>query len=300
MTKRLAAILAAAVCLCRCSGSPAAPAPVRSGGGDIPPSVAAAPPATFVGAGDIADCGRGAALTAGLLDRIDGTVFTTGDHAYPSGTWAEYQNCYEPTWGRHRARTRPTPGNHDYNMPGALPYFQYFGDNAGPSGLGYYSYTLGNWHIVSLNSEIDARTGSPQELWLRGDLAANRTPCTAVYWHRALFSSGSRGGDAKMRDIWRTAYEFDVDLALTSHDHLYERFAPQDVEGKVDLARGIRQFVVGTGGSGLHALGALRPNSEVAVSVWGVLAFTLEADRYRWRFISAEGGFHDEGTTSCH
>jgi Calcineurin-like phosphoesterase len=264
------------------------------------PPVTISAPATFVGAGDIADCGRGATLTANLLDRIEGTVFTAGDHAYPMGTASEYQNCYEPTWGRHRGRTRPTPGNHDYNAPNALPYFQYFGSNAGPPQLGYYSYALGAWHVVSLNSEIDARIGSPQELWLRADLGANRTRCTAVYWHRALFSSGNHGGDARMLDIWRTIYEFDVDLVVAAHDHLYERFTPQDAAGKMDGARGIRQFVVGTGGGPLHPVGVSRPNSEVAASVWGVLAFTLESDRYRWRFISAEGGFNDEGITSCH
>ena len=298
--KRLAAILGAAVCLAACSGSPSAPAPVAGGGGEIPPTVTATPAATLVGAGDIGECGQGSARTAELLDRIAGTVFTTGDNAYPSGTWADFQNCYEPSWGRHRARTRPTPGNHDYYTPNAAPYYQYFGANAGPAGLGYYSYALGPWHIVALNSEIDARSGSAQEQWLRADLADNPTRCTAVYWHRALYSSGNHGGDAKMLEIWRTLYDLNVDLVITGHDHLYERFAPQDRTGKMDLTRGIRQFVVGTGGGGLFPVGALRPNSEVTASTWGVLAFTLEGDRYRWRFISVDGVFHDEGVTSCH
>jgi Calcineurin-like phosphoesterase len=301
MKKPLAAILGAVVCLYRCSGSPAVPTSVPGGSGDTPPIVTAAAPVTFVGAGDIADCGRGATLTASLLDRIDGTVYTLGDNAYPNGSTTDYQNCYEPAWGRHRARTRPSPGNHEYLTANAAPYFQYFGPIAGPPDVGYYSFSLGAWHIVSLNSEIEARAGSPQEQWLRADLAANRTRCTAVYWHRALFSSGTvHGGDGRMRDIWRTIYDLDVDLVIAAHDHIYERFAPQDSAGNMDLDRGIRQFVVGTGGGPSHKVGAPRRNSEIAVSTWGVLALTLEADRYQWRFVPAEGGFNDEGITSCH
>jgi acid phosphatase type 7 len=300
MQKRLLAILAAVVCLCGCSGSPAAPAQVPGGGGEGPPSVSAAAPVTFAGAGDIADCGAAAPLTAALLDRIDGTIFTLGDHAYPSGTSSEFRNCYEPTWGRHRQRTRPTPGNHDYNTGGGAPYFEYFGTNAGPAGLGYYSFTLGAWHVVSLNSEIDARAGSPQERWLRADLAANPAKCTVAYWHRALFSSGNHGGDPKMSDIWRTLYEHDVDLAITGHEHLYERFAPQDASGRLDTGRGIRQFVVGTGGVPLFPLRQVRPNSELSATVHGVIAFTLETDRYRWRFTSIDGSFGDTGMDSCH
>jgi acid phosphatase type 7 len=299
MMKRLAAILAAVVCAHACSGSSAVPTTPTVPGGETPP-ISAGPSATFVGAGDIADCGPGATLTAALLDRFDGTVFTTGDNAYPTGAAADYQNCYEPTWGRHKQRTRPTSGNHDYSTANAAAYFQYFGANAGPAGVGYYSYSLGTWHIVSLNSEIDAGTGSPQEQWLRADLAANRSRCTAAYWHRPIFSSGGHGDDPKMMDIWRTLHEFDVDLAIVGHDHMYERLAPLDSAGRVDATRGIRQFVVGTGGANTSHVHSARAFSEVAVSVWGVMAFTLDADRYRWRFVAAEGSFNDEGTTVCH
>jgi hypothetical protein len=262
--------------------------------------VSAPSTATLVGAGDIGECGGGSALTASLIDRIDGTVFTTGDNAYPSGSRTDYQNCYEPTWGRHRARTRPTPGNHEYETPGAAPYFEYFGANAGAPGLGYYSYTLGSWHVVSLNSETDARAGSPQETWLRADLADNPAPCTAAYWHRALFGSGEHGGDPKMRDIWRTLYHHNVDLVFVGHEHLYERFAPQNASGQVDPLRGIRQFVIGSGGAHTFRVGKISPNSEIAASVWGVMVFTLDPDRYRWRFVSVDGSFSDEGTAACH
>jgi hypothetical protein len=254
----------------------------------------------LIGAGDIADCGPGAGITAELLDKFDGTIFTTGDNAYPAGSRSDYQNCYEPTWGRHRHRTRPTPGNHDYETARASGYFEYFGANAGPFGAGYYSYSLGSWHVISLNSEVNAGIGSSQVQWLRADIATNPSPCTAVYWHRPLFSSGEHGGNPKMQDIWRTLYDLNVDLAIVGHDHQYERFAPQDAGGRVDWTRGIRQFVVGTGGARLHQLRGARPNSEAAASVWGVAAFTLDADRYSWRFIAADQSFRDEGTTSCH
>jgi hypothetical protein len=298
--KRLAAILAAVVCLPACSGSPAAPAPVAGGGGGISTPVTPALPASFVGAGDIADCGPGAELTAKLLDRLEGTVFTTGDNAYPSGTAEEFRICYEPAWGRHRQRTRPVPGNHDYHQANAAPYFEYFGPNAGPAGLGYYSYSLGAWHIVALNSEIDVHGGSSQVQWLRTDLATHPAACTAVYWHRAVFSSGRHGSDARMLDVWRTMHDFDVDLAIVGHEHLYERFAPQDRTGRIDHVRGIRQFVAGTGGAPVRSVHSLHPNSEAIASTWGVLAFTLESDRYRWRFISTDGSFSDEGVTACH
>jgi acid phosphatase type 7 len=302
MKKRLWAILGAVVCLADCSGSPSAPGrPTTAGSGnDGPPPISAGPPAVLVGSGDIADCGPGAAATAALLDRFDGTIFTTGDNAYPSGSRTDYQNCYEPTWGRHKSRTRPAPGNHEYTTPFASAYFEYFGANAGPFGVGYYSYSLGAWHVISLNSEIDVGSGSTQLQWLRADIAANPSRCTAVYWHRPLFSSGEHGGDPRMQEVWRTLYDLDVDLAITGHDHLYERFAPQDAGGRADWVRGIRQFVVGTGGARVYALRNIGANSEAAASVLGVLAFTLESDRYAWRFVAADGSFHDEGATSCH
>ena len=301
---RVAAICAAAlfVFAAACSGPGNAPSeipvPTGSPGGTQP---ANGPPALFVGAGDIANCNTsGASETAKLLDAMGGTVFTTGDNAYPGGTADEFRRCYEPTWGRHRGRTRPSPGNHDYNVPGASAYFSYFGENAGPSGLGYYSYEVGTWHVISLNSEIPAGTGSAQEQWLRQDLAANRARCTVAYWHRPLFSSG-HGGHLETKALWRALYEFDADLVLTGHDHYYERFAPQDPDGRADAARGIRQFVVGTGGTTTHRSRGGVVNSEARGTDWGVLALTLEANAYRWEFVPVAGAvFRDAGTGSCH
>jgi len=257
----------------------------------------------FVGAGDIAECGsRGAKETARLLDDIDGTVFTAGDNAYSSGTIDQYLTCYDSTWGRHKARTRPSPGNHDYESPDAAPYYAYFGASAGPLGRGYYSYTLGAWHIVSLNSNIAANAGSKQEQWLRSDLAANRTVCTLAYWHHPVFSSGIHGMDPpKMKDIWRVLYEFHVDVVINGHDHDYERFAPQTPDGQPDAARGIREFVAGTGGAPQRHFYTIRANSEVRNdTTWGVLKLTLHAASYDWEFVPVAGKtFHDAGSAAC-
>ena len=289
--KRAGLFVLAALLAATCSGS-SSTSPSR------PPST----PAVLVGAGDIGDCStRGSQLTAEIVARRPGTVFTAGDNAYPSGTTESFRDCYHPTWGRHRQRTRPSPGNHEYELPGAAPYFQYFAEIAGASGLGYYSYTLGSWRVLSLNSEVGLDAASAQMTWLRDDLSANRTLCTAAYFHKPLFSSGFHGDQLQMREMWRTLYEFGVDVVISAHDHNYERFAPQDFTGRFDPERGIRQFVVGTGGTTLRAVGALRPNSEVHGSSWGVLVLTLEDSLYRWEFVPAEpGGVQDAGTAQCH
>jgi 3',5'-cyclic AMP phosphodiesterase CpdA len=303
MKLRLAAVAAAALYLCSCSGAPSAPAPVTG-----QPLSAESPTPTrysealLVGAGDIADCGSpGSELTALLLDAMGGTVFTLGDNAYPSGTYGQFRDCYTPSWGRHRDRTRPTPGNHDYETPNAASYYDYFGANAGPAGRGYYSYTAGEWHIVALNSEIDVRAGSPQERWLRAELTANATVCSAVMWHRPRFSSGPNGDSRDMQDIWRAVNELNVDVVLTGHEHFYERFAPQDVNGKADPGRGVRQFIVGTGGRAVSPMRAPKPNSEIVGGDLGVLALRLLPTSYRWEFVPVAGAtFRDSGTGACH
>jgi hypothetical protein len=258
--------------------------------------------AVLVGAGDIARCGTpGAEATAKVLDRVAGTVFVAGDNAYMDGSAADYRNCYEPTWGRHRRRTRPVPGNHEYQTPGAAGYFDYFGASAGPFGLGYYSYMLASWHLLALNSEIPIGRGSAQLEWVREQLTGNAHQCTAVYWHRPLFSSGPNGANRDMLDLWQLLYSLDVDIVINGHDHMYERFAPQTPDGVPDPVRGIRQFTVGTGGAPTYALSGAMANSEVAASVWGVAAFTLQNGRYRWQFMPAEGeAFQDSGSGMCH
>jgi 3',5'-cyclic AMP phosphodiesterase CpdA len=256
----------------------------------------------LVGAGDIAKCEmlRGAEATAKLLDGIPGTIFTVGDHAYEDGSVRSFQACYEPTWGRHKARTRPSPGNHDYRTDNAGPYFSYFGEAAGPDGRGYYSYDLGAWHIVSLNSIVPAGPRSPQVRWLREDLAANPRACTLAYWHAPIFSSGPHGPDPHMRDVWRVLYEYGVDVVVNGHDHIYERFMRQSPEGRPEPERGIRQFTAGTGGGGVYKVERRLPNSEVSDNAsYGVLKFTLSATSYRWEFLPAIGTFRDTGEEAC-
>jgi hypothetical protein len=256
----------------------------------------------FVGAGDIAACGAdGAEATARLLDQSEGTVFTLGDNAYESGTAEQFRDCYGPTWGRHKARTRPSPGNHDYVTPGAAAYYDYFGESAGPERRGYYSFDLGAWHIISLNSEIDAGPDSAQAQWLALDLAAHPAACTLAYWHKPLFSSGSvHGNDPHMRSIWSILANAGADVVLNGHDHIYERYAPQTVDGVAD-PQGMREFIVGVGGAEPYGLGVIQPNSEVrATRIFGVLKLKLHATSYDWEFVPAQAGaFSDAGRAGC-
>ncbi len=257
----------------------------------------------LLAAGDIARCGnelRGAMATGRLLDRLQGTILSLGDHAYTTGSAKEFQECYEPTWGRHKGRTRPTPGNHDYFAENGRHYFDYFGENAGPDRRGYYSFEVGGWHIVSLNSNVDAGPASPQLQWLRSDLKSHPSVCSLAFWHIPLYSSGDHGSNPKMRDVWEVLHQFGVDIALAAHDHDYERFSPLDGKGKPDPARGIRQFVVGTGGGGVYRFDRLIPTSEVRNNQsYGILKLTLAASGYDWEFVPAVGTFRDSGTATC-
>lgn len=280
--------------------------------GSTSTSTPAPTPALFVGAGDIASCvNDNDAATAALLDGLfpagaSGVVALFGDNAYDSGSAAEYASCYDPTWGRHKARTRPAAGNHEYVTPGAAGYFGYFGAAAGDPARGYYSYELGAWHVVVLNSNCDAiggcQTGSPQETWLRQDLADHRTRCALAYWHHPRFcSSAVHGSNAFMHDLWQTLMDGGVDLALSGHDHLYERFAALDADGRAD-PRGLRSFVVGTGGRSLYSFASPVAGSEVRnASTYGVLKLTLGTDGYSWQFLPVAGQtFTDSGTDTCH
>jgi hypothetical protein len=258
----------------------------------------------MVGAGDIGYCNAssGDEGTAAILDTIPGTVFTAGDNANPDGTADQFTNCYDPTWGRHLSRTRPTPGNRDYLVPGAGPYFAYFGSRAGTAGEGWYSYDLGNWHVVALNSELDLSDGSAQHNWLVSDLAASGAQCTMVIYHHPRFHSGNAGGQGRSEDAWEAMYAAGVELVVGGHSHIYERFAPQTPDSIADPVNGIRQFVVGTGGHTLHKIWAIAPNSEVRDnSTFGVIVFTLRDGSYDWQFVPVSGGtFADSGSGTCH
>ncbi len=264
---------------------------------------------TLLAAGDIASCGNDFdEATARLLDSQPGLIAALGDNAYESGSAEDFANCYEPTWGRHKARTRPAAGNHEYETPGASGYFNYFGAAAGDPGRGYYSYDYGAWHMVVLNSNCayaggGCQAGSPQEQWLRTDLAASSAFCTLAYWHHPRFSSSDHGSDATFVPFWQALYDYGADVILVGHDHDYERFAPQTADAVADAARGIREFVVGTGGRSHYPIvRPAEPNSEVRNdNTDGILKLTLRAASYDWEFIPEAGKtFTDTGRMPCH
>jgi acid phosphatase type 7 len=299
VTRKFATIVLAAIVLasatngCDSEGTN----PPRNSG---PPVVAAA--------GDVADCAsEDDDATAKLLGDINGTIVTLGDNAYEDGTSEEFANCYGPTWGRFKDRTRPSPGNHEYHTAGAKGYFGYFGEAAGERGEGYYSYDLGKWHLVALNSNCQKIGGcgvnSPQGRWLRHDLADNRSRCTLAYFHHPLFSSGKYSpGVSQVKPLWEILYSAGADVVLNGHDHNYQRFAPQDPDGKADPRRGIREFVVGTGGKILYPIEDPLPNIQsYNDDSYGVLKLTLRPGGYDWQFLSALGStFVDAGKHECH
>jgi hypothetical protein len=271
-------------------------------GGSAPTAVptvvatAAGSDPVIIGAGDIAECDSdNDELTAQLLDTIPGTVFTTGDNAYDSGTLDEFNNCYGPTWGRHKDRTKPVPGNHEYLTADASGYFEYFNNISS-----YYAYELGSWRIYALNSEIDASESSPQVAWLKEDLAANPAQCVLAYWHQPRWSSGSHhGSDNDYQALWQIFYEAGAELVINGHEHNYERFAEMNAEGAI-ASPGLREIVVGTGGRDFYEFGSPLPASEVRdFSTSGVLKVTLHTDGYEWEFIPIAGStFTDGGSTS--
>lgn len=267
----------------------------------------------LVGAGDIAGCKNldGAQATAQLIEQIPGTVFAAGDLAYERGSAADFKNCYDPVWGKFKDRTRPALGNHEYGAPTASGYFQYWGAQAGTAGKGFYSYDLGAWHIVVLNTNCKVKTlggcgkSSPQETWLRKDLAQHPRACILAYGHHPRFSSGlfkSHAVHPELQALWEDLYAAHADLFLAGHEHSYERFAPQDPQGNPDPEHGIREIVVGTGGKSHDPLGFATPNSEVRDwETYGVLKVTLAPGKYDWEFIPVEGAtFRDSGSGVCH
>ena len=305
-------------------------------------------PVVLAGAGDIARCYPGqdvtqfqkpgpdnpAAQTARLLGAMRGaTVMAVGDNAYEFGSPGDYAGCYQPTWGRFRDRTQPATGNHEYLTPGALGYFQYFGSHS-HAPLGYYSYDLGTWHVVVINSTpqeylcwppeltefpagfpelpVPAHPGPAagracagdvaQQTWLANDLATHRSAaCTIAYFHHPRFSSGMHGNQYQMQKIWDIMYAGGVDVVVSGHDHMYERFAPQDPDGNADPTRGIRQFTVGTGGAEFYGVSERQPNSEVLINtVHGVLALALDTGHYAWAFVAVDRTIRDSGSGTCH
>ncbi len=276
----------------------------------------------MIAVGDIGVCGAsGDEATAKLVDSlltadsaagVRSVVVTIGDNAYPSGREGVrnvFPRCFGPSWGTPRIMNviHPSPGNHDYDSGSGEPYFEYFGQRAGPPGKGYYSFDAGEWHVVSLNSELYFRRGSPreareQEAWLRKDLSGHRKRCTVAYFHRPLFSSGPHRGTQEMRTLWSILYDAGADLILNGHEHDYERFLPQTPAGAVDSARGVSQIVAGTGGGALRGIrSTLAPNSVIQIhGYYGVLKLTLGAGEYRHAFLDTKGRVWDAGGGKCH
>lgn len=285
---------------------------VWSSDGGTPSS--AAGDVILVGAGDISKCtNNNDEATAELLDGIAGTVFTLGDNVYDSGTATEFSTCYDPTWGRHKARTMPVSGNHEYETAGASGYYDYFngaGQFSGPAGdrdKGYYSYDAGEWwHVVVLNSECaqvgGCNAGSPQETWLRADLAANASKNVIAMWHKPRFSSALHGDEVLVQPLWQALYDYGAELVLSGHEHDYERFAPQTATGTPDSAFGIVEIVAGTGGASHYGFDTPEPNSLVRNdATYGVLKLTLHETSYDWQFVPIAGQtFTDSGTVAVH
>ena len=272
-----------------------------------PPSAGPAADPVLVGAGDIADCTLDDdTATAMLIEGIPGAaVFTAGDNSYENGSADDYRNCYAPTWGAFKDRTRPAPGNHDWQTKDLAGYLGYFGTEAAPLGTSWYSYDLGTWHIVVLDSDCGfvggCGAGSAQGRWLSADLAASTAQCTLAIWHHPRFSSGEHGNDTDVAPFWQTLYDAGADVIINGHDHDYERFAPQDPNSHEDRARGIREFVVGTGGAALRTFPTTRANSELRVAAThGIIRLVLHKGSYQWTFLPTSGDVGDTGTAPCH
>jgi acid phosphatase type 7 len=304
----VAALISLVACLLSCTE----PAEVSTP--DHAPLAETSSDPVVLAAGDIAGCAHeGDLLTAAYINSVpDATVLTLGDNAYESGSAADYANCYEPGWGQFKSRTRPALGNHEYNAGNATPSFDYFGDaawaNSRPNG--YYSFDLGEWHIVVLNDNaayVPISASSAQAKWLQADLSATRKTCILAVWHQPMFYSkygGQPGYVASRKRLWSTLYSARADLILNGHWHVYERYALQDPERR-PTSDGIRQFIVGTGGFETYATPTvLSPNVEVVHGGdqdFGVLKLTLQPSAYTWEFVPVgDNTFTDQGTAGCH
>ena len=277
---------------------PADPVPTP----ENPPPPIGTGTAVLVGAGDVGECGSpGTGQTARLLQEINGEVILLGDMGYPSGRMDDLKRCFDPDYGRFRSRWRAVPGNHEYDVTSATPYYDYFGAGAGPSRIGYYSFRAASWLVLMLNSNIPTGRGSAQFEWVASELRSQRARCTMAMWHHPFATSGPNGPNNFMRDMWQLLTDFDADVVINGHDHLYERFAPYDRDYRLDLTSGLRQFTVGTGGGALYRPSTRAPNSEVILSRFGVLKLTLEPGFYEWDFIdAATKASADRGQAACH
>jgi hypothetical protein len=318
--------VACAVALAWCGRSPTAPSSttqlsVLSGpsgtgtegpdGGSAPatpPTTPAAPETVAPGTGsvwvnvigDTGWCGSEAmSQVARLLSNLSGDILLAGDLAYMNGTLEEFRRCFDPDFGQFGDRLRPTPGNHDYGRPDADGYFTYFGARAGPARRGYYSFRAASWKVLMLNSSVPINRNSEQYSWVREELEQSPTRCTLAVVHHPFESSGKNGPNPWLREIWQLLHEHGVEVVAAAHDHLYERFAPQDANPRPDPS-GVRQFTAGTGGAPLYSRRRSAPNSEVVIVSHGVLRLKLDPTLYEWEFLDVNGNALDRGMTACH
>ena len=310
-----ALVLCALVAACKGKEGATPPADAQ------PFEIALAGAVVMIGAGDIARCDeRGDEQTASIVDsvlkadsvaNVENVVFTVGDNVYPVGSAREFESCWASSWGNPETSImkfiRPSPGNHDYDTRNAEPYYQYFGERAGPGKRGYYSFDIGDWHVVSLNSELPPVRGRQvqaraQEGWLEKDLADNKRVCTVVYFHRPLFSSGEHGESPAVRRLWDIMFRHRVDLVVNGHDHHYERFIPMAPSGVPDSINGIEQIIVGTGGGTLRGVSnpGARNSAATVHGYYGVLKLSLGDGEYRRAFLDTRGRVWDEGGRKCH
>ena len=313
MVARATLALIATALVAACGETPVASPPAAANSAS-PAAVSPANGPLLVAVGDLAcapETPRTAiachhAATSSLALRLrPAAVALLGDTQYQVGALSAFSQSFSPTWGRLRPRLHPAVGNHEYLTPGAADYFTYFGRSAGPRGRGYYSYNLGGWHLIVLNSNcafVSCRVGSSQERWLRADLAAHRNRCVLAYWHHPRFTSGFHGNTLAVAPLWSALHRAGADVVLSGHDHDYERFAPQNAAGRRDQTRGIREFVVGTGGVNHYRFVRVAPNTERRSSAtFGVLTLTLRPGGYSWRFVPEPGAsFTDAGSGACH
>jgi hypothetical protein len=253
-----------------------------------------------IAVGDIGMCSERTAVgrTAALVDQFPGQLLLAGDLAYMHGSMQNFEDCFEPLWGRFRSRWHPVPGNHEYETPGASGFRQYFGETGGV-GRTFYSVRAGDWLVLMLDSSLPIRVGSEQYVFVQSTMQAYRPHCTMAVWHHPLFTSGPNGPNAFMRDMWRLLYDADADVVIAAHDHLYERFGKQDVDGRSD-PRGLRQFIVGTGGARLYDFQRQEVNSQARHRAHGVLRLTLMPSSYQWSFVDVSGITLDSGADGCH
>ena len=319
----LALVLGSAIALVTCGGAlPTSPAPVATVDPNNPvvtdPAVLPdpdpvptrppviplpGPASTFVNVlGDTGWCGSPAlGPLSRLFERFDGDILLAGDLAYPSGTIAEFRECFEPSFGRFKSRMRASPGNHDYVASvSASSYFEYFGERSGPNRLGYYSFRAAEWTVLMLNSNVPIGRGSPQYAFVRSTMLQAPTRCTMAVLHHPFDSSGINGPTPSLRDVWELMYNLGGDVVIAGHDHLYERHAPVDTDQRRDDAKGIRQFTVGTGGAPLYSRGRAAATSELVIQSFGVLRLKLDPAAYEWEFLDVAGNAVDRGLTACH